>query len=53
VPIAGDETLRLTITLGLALAGETEDLSGVIKRADMALYEGKQSGRDRYVIAEP
>jgi diguanylate cyclase (GGDEF)-like protein len=53
VPIADDETLRLTITLGLALAGEMEDLSGVIKRADMALYEGKQSGRDRYVIAGP
>ncbi|HWR77635.1 MAG TPA: diguanylate cyclase [Thiobacillus sp.] len=53
VPIADDETLRLTITLGLALAGETEDLSSVIKRADQALYEGKQSGRNRYVIAEP
>ncbi|MBW8370944.1 MAG: diguanylate cyclase [Thiobacillus sp.] len=53
VPIDNDETLRLTITLGLALAGEMEDLSSVIKRADQALYEGKQSGRNRYVIAEP
>ncbi len=53
VPIADDETLRLTITLGLARAGEMEDLSSVIKRADMALYEGKRSGRNRYVIAEP
>ncbi|MHB1188412.1 diguanylate cyclase [Thiobacillus sp.] len=53
VPIEDDETLRLTITMGLALAGEMEDLSSAIKRADMALYEGKQSGRNRYVIAEP
>ncbi len=53
VPIDDDETLRLTITMGLALAGEREDLSSAIKRADMALYEGKQSGRNRYVIAEP
>jgi PleD family two-component response regulator len=53
VPIADDEILRLTITLGLARAGEMEDLSSVIKRADMALYEGKRSGRNRYVIAEP
>jgi len=53
VPIDEDETLRLTITMGLALAGEREDLSSAIKRADMALYEGKQAGRNRYVIAEP
>ena len=53
VPISDDETLRLTITMGLALAGEMEDLSSAIKRADMALYEGKQGGRNRYVIAEP
>ena len=53
VPIDDGETLRLTITMGLALAGEMEDLTSAIKRADMALYEGKQGGRNRYVIAEP
>jgi len=52
VPIDDEETLRLTITMGLALAGEMEDLSSAIKRADMALYEGKQSGRNRFVFAE-
>jgi diguanylate cyclase (GGDEF)-like protein len=52
VPIDNGETLRLTITMGLAPAGEMEDLSSAIKRADMALYQGKQSGRNRYVIAE-
>ncbi len=51
VPIDDEETLRLTITMGLALAGEMEDLSSAIKRADMALYEGKQTGRNRYVFA--
>jgi diguanylate cyclase (GGDEF)-like protein len=53
VPIDEDETLRLTVTMGLALAGEREDLSSAIRRADTALYEGKQGGRNRYVIAEP
>ncbi len=38
--------------MGLALAGEREDLSSAIRRADMALYEGKQNGRNRYVVAE-
>jgi len=52
VPIDDGETLRLTITMGLALVGETEDLYSAIKRADSAMYEGKQSGSNRYVIAE-
>jgi diguanylate cyclase (GGDEF)-like protein len=52
VPIDDDEILRLTITIGLAQAGEQEDLSSAIKRADLALYEGKNSGRNRYIIAD-
>ncbi len=52
VPIDDGETLRLTITMGLAQAGEMEDLSSAIRRADLALYQGKQDGRNRYVIAE-
>ncbi len=53
VPIPDHPAVTLTVTLGLARVGEQEDLSSVIKRADAALYEGKHSGRDRYVIAEP
>lgn len=45
------EPLVLTVTLGVAEVGEEEPLSGAIKRADAALYAGKQSGRDRYVMA--
>ena len=52
VPIDNNEVLRLTVTLGLAQAGEREDLANVIERADQALYEGKSNGRNRYVIAE-
>ena len=51
VPIDDEETLRITITLGLAQVGELEDLSSAIKRADQALYEGKNLGRNRYVFA--
>ena len=53
VPINDEEVLRLTVTLGLALAGEQEDLANAIKRAELALYEGKRDGRNRFVIAEP
>lgn len=52
VPVADDEVLRLTITLGLARAGEHETLSDAIARADRALYEGKRTGRNRFVFSE-
>ncbi|MBU0593888.1 MAG: diguanylate cyclase [Gammaproteobacteria bacterium] len=52
VPITNNEPLALTVTLGLALVGEQEDIASAIKRADMALYEGKKAGRNRYVIAD-
>lgn len=51
MPLPSGETLALTVTLGVAQAGEEEDLSTVIQRADTALYEGKKAGRDQCVIA--
>lgn len=50
VPVGGDAQVTLTVTLGLALATEQEVLSSTIERADRALYQGKNAGRDRYVI---
>lgn len=47
-----DEILRLTVTLGLAQISERDDLESAIKRADQALYEGKNDGRNRFVIVE-
>lgn len=52
VPITDSEPLTLTVTLGLARVGEQEDIASAIKRADIALYEGKKAGRNRYVIAD-
>ena len=51
VPIAQNQSLAMTITIGLCLAGQDEKLDSVIERADRALFEGKRAGRDRYVIA--
>ncbi|MDP1646404.1 MAG: GGDEF domain-containing protein [Thiobacillus sp.] len=51
IPIADVQPITLTVTLGLAQVGEQEELSSAVKRADAALYEGKNAGRDRCVIA--
>ncbi|MGZ8174978.1 MULTISPECIES: diguanylate cyclase [Methylobacter] len=51
VPISQGKSITLTVTLGLSRVGDDEDLASAIARADKALYEGKRTGRDRYVIA--
>lgn len=51
VPITDNKSLTLTVTLGMAQVGASEDLSSAISRADLALYEGKESGRNRFVVA--
>lgn len=51
VQVPDAKPLALTVTLGLAEVGDEEELASAIKRADAALYAGKQSGRDRYVIS--
>lgn len=52
LPIAMADALTLTITMGLARAGNDEAMADAVERADRALYTGKEAGRDRYVIAD-
>jgi diguanylate cyclase len=42
--------LRVTTTIGVAQHSPGETAQELIRRADMALYLGKESGRDRLVI---
>lgn len=51
VPISDSQSLTLTVTLGLARVGESENLASAISRADLALYDGKKGGRNRFVVA--
>jgi len=46
------EPVRMTITLGLTHARNGEFLDEVIARADQALYAGKHSGRDCFVMLD-
>jgi diguanylate cyclase (GGDEF)-like protein len=41
------KTLRVTATLGVTTLGPDEPVDSALRRADEALYAGKQSGRDR------
>ncbi|MBP9085946.1 MAG: diguanylate cyclase [Kofleriaceae bacterium] len=52
VELPNGVTVTTTVTIGVALAGEDESLESAIHRADLALYKGKASGRNRHVLAE-
>jgi len=48
--IAGEHTLKITFTAGLTKIQQGEVLRDVLERADMALYQGKQTGRNRTML---
>ena len=48
--MGGRESLNVTISIGVAATtGETDSTDSLLKRADEALYEAKQSGRNRVI----
>jgi diguanylate cyclase (GGDEF)-like protein len=53
MPLDGDGALGLRASIGLAEVGVDEDLSSALARADLALYDAKAAGRDRWRWAAP
>jgi diguanylate cyclase (GGDEF)-like protein len=48
------ESFKVTVSIGIAELQESEEpIDELINKADIALYEAKQTGKDRTVIFEP
>jgi diguanylate cyclase (GGDEF)-like protein len=47
VQIRGGIELRVTLSIGIAMAGERESIAALVSRADAAMYRAKHNGRDR------
>jgi len=45
----GESTVSVTVSIGGYLASYDESPDSMISKADLAMYEGKKQGRDRYV----
>lgn len=46
---AGEVNARITASIGVTLAQPTEDVDALLSRADVAMYEAKQAGRNRVI----
>ncbi|MGR9045220.1 MAG: diguanylate cyclase, partial [Gammaproteobacteria bacterium] len=49
--LSDDQTLKVTISIGIAQYDGHPDYQNLINRADKALYKAKHSGRNRFVLA--
>jgi len=47
-----NEKMLITFSCGVALRRQNEDQASLTKRADQAMYQAKQSGKNRVVIAD-
>jgi diguanylate cyclase len=51
VYVQDQHQIKFTISIGIAQAGTHEEMRGWIKRADLALYNSKNTGRNRATVA--
>lgn len=49
--VQGNVQIRFTVSMGIAEISENETVEAWLKRADTALYNSKNSGRNKYTIA--
>ena len=51
IPISEEKSLRVTVSIGVAMHTGHPDYRHLINQADAALYEAKHAGRNRVVMA--
>jgi len=49
--LPGAVVLRLHVSAGLAMVGPDEAMAAALQRADQAMYEAKQAGRDQWHVS--
>jgi diguanylate cyclase (GGDEF)-like protein/putative nucleotidyltransferase with HDIG domain len=49
---AGEARFSVTASIGIAVADEGSDADELLRAADLALYEAKDAGKNRYVLFE-
>lgn len=52
IPLDEGASTRITVSIGIATAHDDDDLERLLKRADLALYAAKRTGRDKVCTDE-
>ena len=47
----GGETIKVTVSIGVAALGKNEPLEKLVERADKAMYKSKELGKNRVTVA--
>jgi PleD family two-component response regulator len=53
VDLGGGRTATVGASIGVAFSGPDTDIDGLIRRADLAMYTAKRSGRGVSVFYDP
>ncbi|RYY28348.1 MAG: sensor domain-containing diguanylate cyclase [Sphingomonadales bacterium] len=51
IALASGETVTVTVSIGVHIERDERNLEQLLKRADKALYQAKNSGRDRFELS--
>jgi diguanylate cyclase (GGDEF)-like protein len=51
--VQDDMRIKFTISIGIAPLMKSESIEHWVKRADEALYDSKNSGRNKFTVASP
>ena len=46
----GDNSVEITVSIGVACSGAGLSFKDLLERADKALYKAKESGKNRFIV---
>ena len=53
IVVSSETTLRISASIGIAVLADGESADQLVSRADAAMYQSKQQGRDRVSLSQP
>ncbi len=52
IEVEGGHEVRVSLSVGMAVADQLSTVDGLLAKADQALYRAKEAGRDRLAEAD-